>query len=175
LFMFRTGGRRRIRPGIKSFALSCFVCPAGLYLSTFLPFDSFLEPLSATLVIALAVALFRFGRLRQGLPEPYGRGKTSVYDATAMARSGVLIIIGGAVLMVGVIGSSLLVPTFPPAAYFSMVFGLMAGLPLSEVLFFAEVSMVERSAKGRVFEVAEETEEGDSSVLRKSIEIVPRR
>jgi len=174
--VFRSGGKRRVRPGIKSLALSCFVAPAGLYLSASLPFRTFLEPLSATLIIALAVSLYRFGRVRERLPQPYGLGKTSVYDPSAMARSGMLIILGGIVLVIGVIGSSLLVPLLiPPDAYFSMVFGLMAGLPLSEIVFFGLMSAVERSAKGRVFEISEETEEDSETVLKKTLDIIPRR
>ena len=171
--MFRSGGKRRVRPSLKSLALSLVVCPAGLYLATFLPFDTFLEPLGATLIIALAVDWFRFRRVRQGLPQPYGKGLSTLFDSAAMARSGMLLIVGGIVLVVGVLGASLLVPLIPPAVYFAMVFGLMAGFPLSEIVFFGGLWMLERSAKGKIFEIVEDAEEDGQRVLKKSLEIFP--
>ncbi len=159
-----------MRPGIKSLALSCVVFPSSLYLATQLPFDGFYEPLSAVLLVSAAVVWYRYWGVRKGLPEPYGRGRVTVIDAARAARSGWLIVLGGIVLIVGVMGSVFILP---PVVFFSLVFGLMGGLPLSEVLFFLVVSRMERIGRGRIYSFAEEGEEDGVTVLRKTVELVP--
>ncbi|MGD0395403.1 MAG: hypothetical protein ABSB26_00650 [Nitrososphaerales archaeon] len=169
--MYVAGARRRVRPGVKSLILSSAVCPAALYLASGLPFDGFYEPLSATLLVSIAVSWYRVRGLRRSLPEPYGRGGVTTVDPDSATRSGLLITLGGAVLMVGLMGS---VFFLPPVAFFAVVFGLTAGLPLSVIVFFVQVSRLERISQGRIYSVIEETEVDEETVLRKTCEIVPR-
>ena len=94
-------------------------------------------------------------------------------DSAAMAKEGALIVIAGVALVFGIIGGVFLVPVVGPVAYFSALFGVIAGLPLSEILYFGAISAVERRAKGRIYVIAEEEMQGGNIVLRKTVEVRP--
>ena len=79
--------------------------------------------------------------------------------------------LGGILCLVVVMGSVIFLP---PVAFFALVFGLTAGLPLEELVFFALVARLERASRTRIFSVTEETEEGGEEVLVKTVEMVPR-
>lgn len=122
-------------------------------------------------MVSLSVTGYRFRSLRSGMPKPYGLGKPSSIDAKSAARSGLLIVLGGIFCLVVVLGS---VYFLPPVAFFALIFGLMAGLPLEELVFFALVTRIERASRTRIFSVTEETEQGGEEVLLKTVEMIPR-
>lgn len=151
--------------------MSAIVFPAALLVaSRFFPSDIYV-PLAGALIVSFSVTWFRFRGLRSGLPKPYGRGRRSSIDAKSSARSGLLIVLGGILCLVVVMGSVIFLP---PVAFFALVFGLTAGLPLEELVFFALVARLERASRTRIFSVTEETEEGGEEVLVKTVEMVPR-
>jgi hypothetical protein len=127
-------------------------------------------PVVAALVVSSSVTWFRFRGLRAGLPRPYGHGRASSVDARSAARSGVFIALGGIVSVGAVLGS---VFVLPPVVFFALVFGLAAGLPLEELVFFTLVTRLERGSKTRIFSVTEETGRDDDVVLVKTVEMVP--
>jgi len=145
-----------------------FAC-ALLLASRFFPHD-FYVPVTAALVVSLSVTWFRFRGLRSGLPSPYGRGRSSSVSARSAARSGILLMLGGVLSLVLVLGS---VYFLPPVAFFGLVFGLMAGLPLEELVFFGLVTRLERASDTRIFSVTEEAGDEGDLVLVKTVEMVP--
>jgi hypothetical protein len=169
--VFISGHRRRARPSVKNLAFSLVVSFAVVFLGWELFVGKLYEPLAAAGAIALLVTWFRFRGLRSGLPSPYGQGKTSVVDEKVAMRSGVLIVLGGILSVVGLMASVFL---FPPEYYFVLLLGVIAGLPLSQVLFFALVSGVESKSRSKIFLLAEEKTKDEKTVLVKSIEMVPR-
>jgi|GEM_PF-706592 hypothetical protein len=170
--MLGSDQRKRLRPTLKSLGLSLIVCPSALYLGWSLFGYLFYAPLLASLAVALVIVWFRMRGLRSALPEPYGNGRVSTIDASAAARTGFLIILGGILLMVGVMGSFYFLPS-EYMALFVLVFGLMAGLPLNEIVFFALVTGLERKSRSRIFAVTEETSESGRTVLVKTVELAP--
>jgi hypothetical protein len=62
----------------------------------------------------------------------------------------------------------------PPIDYFSVLFGLIVGLPLSEVASFVQVSLIENRAKSTAYAVVQESRGSEGPVLMKSAELVPR-
>jgi hypothetical protein len=168
--MFSSDQRRRLRPSLKSLGLSLVVCPSALYLGWQFFGNLFYAPLLAALAVALAPTWFRMRGLRSSLPEPYGNGRVSTIDASAAARSGLLIVLVGMISMVGLMGSVFILP---PVVFFVLVFGLMAGLPLNEVVFFGLVTRLERKTHSRIFAVTEETSESGRTVLVKTVELTP--
>ncbi len=154
---------------MKSLGLSIAVCSAALYLAALLfGYLDFYMPFAAVLVIALAALWLRARGLRSGLPEPYGKGKVSTTDTKRATRVGLLIALGGALSTVVLLAS---VFFLPPAVFIAVVFGIMAGLPLNEVVFFALVARYERISKSRIFLITEETEEGGKTALVKTFEL----
>lgn len=154
---------------MKSLGMSILVCPAALYVaSLFFGYYYFYMPLAAVLVVALAAAWFRIRGLRSGLPEPYGRGKASTTDAKGAARVGLLIVLGGVLCTVVLLGSAYFLP---PPVLFALVFGLAAGLPLNEIVFFILVTRYERISESRIFLVTEEVEDAGKSALVKTFEL----
>lgn len=150
--------------------MSLVVCPSALYLGWVLFGDLFYAPLLASLAVALALVWFRMRGLRSGLPEPYGNGKVSTIDAASAARSGMLIILGGILSMVLLLGSVYFLPWL---AFFVLVFSLMAGLPLNEIVLFALVARLERRSQSRIFSVTEETSQNGKTVLVRTVELAP--
>ena len=148
--------------------MSALVFAGSLSVATQFPFYSLLEPLSAIIAVGTVVSWVKLRGLRDGLPEPFGKGKVSIIDAKSAARSGMLVTLGGVFLTIGVLGSVFI---FPPEAFFAGVFGLTGGFPFAQILFFVLVYRLERAGKGRIFTVTEETEEDGRSVLRKSVEL----
>jgi hypothetical protein len=122
-------------------------------------------PLAVVLVVAFAAVWLRVRGLRSGLPEPYGKGKASTTDAKRAVRLGLLMVLGGVLCTVVLLGS---VYFLPPAVFFAVVFGLTAGLPLSEIVFFVLVTRYERISESRIFLITEETEgeEGRATLVK---------
>jgi hypothetical protein len=116
--MFSQEGERRARPSIKSLLLSVLVFSGVIYLSAtrFFFYDTYL-PLGVALVIALAVFAYRSRNLREKMPEPYGKGRTSTVDAKAALRSGILLSVGGGLSLVGLMGSVFFLPSEPPSGF----------------------------------------------------------
>lgn len=170
--MFGSDQRRRLRPTLKSLGLSLVVCPSALILGWSLFGYLFYAPLLASLAVALAVVWFRMRGLKSALPEPYGNGRVSKIDARTAVRSGVLIILAGVLSLVVFMGGFYLLPS-EAFFLFVLVFGLMAGLPLSEIVFFALVTRLERKSKSRILAVTEETSENGKTVLVKTVELAP--
>lgn len=156
-----------------SLVLSLVVCPVALYLAAGFPFDGYYEPLTAVLLVSLAASWLRLKGMRQHLPKPFGRGEASIIDARAMTASGLFITLGGVVFLVGLLASVRFLPPNADWVPFAIVFGLAAGLPLSEIVYFAQVTRIERTSGGRIYSVTEETEEDGRTVLRKTLELTP--
>ncbi len=169
--MFADGARKRVRPGLPSIAFTSFVFAASIALAAGFPFQGVWEPLAVALVIGIVVTWLRLRGIRNGLPEPYGRGTVSFIDIKKAGRSGILVTLGGVFLTIGLMGS---VFFLPPEAFFLVVFGVMGGLPFSQILFSVAVVRLERVGGGRIYAVTEEIQEGDNPVLRKSVELVPQ-
>ena len=71
--------------------------------------------------------------------------------------------------MVAVIfGGAFVLPAFE---YFVLVFGVCAGLPLNEVLYFALVTSIERRLRTRIYVITEETVRDGREVLVKSVDL----
>ena len=166
-----SGLRRRARPSVKILVFSLAVFSAAVYVGWELLFNSLYEPLAAAAIVALLVTLFRFRGLRSGLPTPYGRGRVSIIDEKSAYRSGLLLVLGGFVSMVGLVAS---VAVIPPELYFVLLMGIIAGLPVSQAVFFALVAIVEARSRSKIFWVTEETTKHEKTVLVKTVEMVPR-
>jgi hypothetical protein len=163
--MLVSSEKRRARPSMKSLGLSVLVCLVALYFA-FLVFGYYLYvPLGAAVIVAMAAVWVRNRSLRQGLPEPYGKGKVSTIDAKKATRQGILIMLVGAFATVGLLGSVYLLP---PVVFFTVVFGLAAGLPLNEVVFFALVARLERTSESKIFLITEEVENKGEPALVKT-------
>jgi hypothetical protein len=167
--VFDAGQRKRARPGIPNAALSAGVSAAGLYVASALPFTYAVEPLLAALVVSLPVALLRLVRLKAGVPPPHGGGKVTVVDSMSMYKSGALLLVAGVIVAFGLIASVFFVPT---EFTFLGIFGVISGLPLSQVLFFAAVSLQEMRYRSRIFLYVEEVTEDGVTTIRKSVELV---
>lgn len=166
--MLTSNERRRVRPSVKSLGLSVLVCPVALYFA-FLLFGYYLYvPLGAALVVAAAAVWFRTRRLRAGLPEPYGKGKASTTDTKKAAREGLLTLLVGALATVGLLGS---VYVLPPPVFFTVVFGLAAGMPLNEIALFVLVTRLERTSGSRIFLITEEIEDDGKPALLRTFEM----
>jgi hypothetical protein len=150
--------------------VSAIVCAGALVLASRLFSASFYVPLATAILVCFIVTWFRFRGLKSGLPKPYGRGRSTSVNARKAMRGGILIMLGGILGVVLVLGS---VYFLPPVAFFALVFGLMAGLPLEELVFFSIVTRLERTSKTRIFSVTEETTEDEDVVLVKTIEMSP--
>ncbi len=162
--------RKRLRPALWSLAFSTAVVLTSLTVALFLfEYDAYM-PLTATAVISLSVALFRVRRIRPRLPPPHGSGRASSTDTARSTRQGVTIILL-AVLLIFVPYATIFF--LPPLVFFALIFGLIAGLPLTELVLFAWVTFLEGRSKGRFYTVSETTEEDGNEVLVKSVVLDP--
>jgi hypothetical protein len=170
--LFSPAYRRRVRPSRRSLGLSVVVCASALFMagSQVFFFYQFYMPILATASVCLVVSWFRVRGLRMALPEPYGAGRVSTIDAKSTVRSGLMIVLGGILALVVLLGS---VYVLPPPVFFATVFGLIAGLPLTEVVLFLQVVLLEKRANGRIFSVSEESRRDGEPVLIKTVELVP--
>lgn len=157
-----------MRPSIKSLLFSSVVCFAALYFALFLFEGDFPFPLVASIIVAGTFTWYRMRNLRQALPSPYGKGKLSVLSAASSLRSGLLIIVAGAVLTFGLLGT---VYFLPPLVFFTLVFGLAGGLPLGEVLFFTLVTRLELKSGRKIIAVMEEADEDGREAYVKTVEL----
>jgi len=161
--------RRRARPSKKTLALSLFVFVGTMclgYVSLFGQ-DIYL-PLALSLCLSFLVFWLRARNLRALMPGPYGAGRTRVIGTKEATREGLLLAFGGGAALVGLMGS---VFFLPPEAFFVLLFGVIAGLPFSQVLFYSLVTRYERKSKARIFFINEETGAQGAPTLIKSIEM----
>ncbi len=156
---------------MKSLVFSIVVSSATAYVGWELLLYYLYEPLTVAAVVAILVALFRFRSLRSGMPAPFGLGRASVIDEKATARSGFLLVLGGIISVVGLMGSVFFIP---PELYFVLLLGIIAGLPLSVIVFFALVAFVEARSSSRIYLVAEEATKEGETVLVKTVEMVTK-
>lgn len=165
--MFSQEGERRARPSLKSLLLSVLVFSAVVYLAAtrFFFYDTYL-PLGVSLVVSLAVFAYRSRNLHEKMPEPYGKGKTSTVDTKAAIRSGILLAVGGGLFLVGLLGSVFFLPS---EIFFAILLGVIAGLPLSDIFFFALTTRYERKSGSRIFYLTDETMVDGETVLVKSV------
>lgn len=167
--MLISAGRRRVRPPLKSVGLSAVILPVAVYFAYLVFGDYVYVPIAAAVVAASAVVWVRFRGLRAGLPEPYGRGRDSVLDAKQAQRQALLLVLAGAAATIGVLGT---VYVLPAVVFFVLVFGLAAGMPFSELLFFAAVRRLESASGSSIYQVSEEVEENGRPLLVKSLRMV---
>jgi len=167
--LFSPAPRRRARPSLKSLALSSVVFVGALWLAFANFFFYYVYiPAFVALVISLAVFSYRTIRLRAAMPEPYGKGQTSVVGAKAAIRLGMIIAFGGGALLIALMAS---VFFLPPVAFFALLFGVTAGMPLSQILFFGIVSWYERKSSMKIYFVNEETQANDEEVVVRSVDM----
>ena len=171
--MYETGYRKRIRPSLRSFSFSTAFFLAALCATIVLdPFGNAIYfPILIAALVASGVSMFRLSGLRSSLPPPYGKGKVTRIDSRRTARDGILILLGGVLSMMGLFASVLLVR--PALFFFPATFGLMLGLPVSQVIFFGAVTRFENASGSKIFSITEETTEEGKEVLVKSIELRP--
>ncbi len=169
--MLQSGDRRMVKPSVRSVVFSLAVALIALVVARYYFPSDYYVPVASAIVVSLGVTWFMHRRLRPYLPAPYGEGKTSSMDAASTMRSGLLLIVGGIVCLIGVFGSVYLLP---PPVYFSVIFGLMIGLPLAELFYFGLVNRLERSTMTKIYWVTEEKNEGDDLVLLKSVAMIHR-
>lgn len=146
-----------------------FVFAAAIYLAAaaFFFYEVYM-PIIAALIISSAVLCYRARGLKEAMPEPYGRGKASTLDAKATERLGILLAVGGGLSTVGLMAS---VFFLPPEIFFSVLFGVTAGLPLSQVFFFTFVTWYERKSRKKIFFVNEDASVGKDEVFVKTVEM----
>jgi archaellum biogenesis protein FlaJ (TadC family) len=171
--LFEPVYRKRLRPSVKSLCFSIGLLCVALLAAVFLvPFGGEIYfPILIAAFIALGISLFRVRGLRTGLPPPYGSGSVTRIDARRTARDGILLVVGMLVVMVGLFGSVLVVD--PALFFFPVTFGLVIGLPLSQVAFFGIIASLESRENGRIYSVTEETTEEGEPVLLKSLQLKP--
>lgn len=163
------GGRRRARPSLKSIALSVLVLIGSIYAVTTVFLLAYIYvPIAAGGVIALAVFAYRGRILFERMPPPYGKGRTSKVDAKSALRSGILLTLLGGLSLIVLMGS---VFFLTPDLFFTLLFGVIIGLPLSEVFFFALTSIYERRSRARIYFFSEETGTEDEPLLLKGVEV----
>lgn len=171
--MFEPVYKKRVRPSLKSLFFSAAVSSAALCVTVLLSSYSFAvyAPFLIAALVALGVSLFRLRGVRSGLPLPYGKGTVTRIDARRTARDGLLMVFGTLLLTVALFGSVFVAS--PTVLFFPVAFGLMLGLPLSEVIFFGLTARLESLSGSRIFLITEETTEEGKAVLVKSIELKP--
>lgn len=139
-----------------------------MYLAIFLFEYIFYLPLLVALAIMFAITFYRMRGLRVRLPKPYGSGMPVYVGPRQTARTGLLILLGGIVLIVLPLAS---VFFLPPIAFFTLVFGLISGLPLSEIAFFIAIVYLERLSRSSLFSLTEESERDGKTLLIKTVEM----
>jgi hypothetical protein len=169
--MMREAISKRVRPGLPSIAFAALitagsVCTAVALLGTAsLAFS--LLPMAAVLAV---VTLVRFGQLERGLPEPYGRGEESQTGPRQAFLQGLLLIAGGAAF---IFAPFVLLFYVGGAEVVGGVLGVVGGLTLSQLVFFARVSLVEKWSDSRVCTRSELLELNGEQVLLKSLYLQP--
>ena len=173
--MFETAYRRRARPSIKSAVFSAALAAIAVLFAAWTGLFGLqlYAPAAVALLSAFAVLIFRVRGLRAALPKPYGLGKVTRIDSRRSARDGVLIVVGGFASLVGVFASAYFLNPF--LVFFPLTFGLMIGLPLSQLLYLASVMRFEAMAGGKIYTVSEESTEDGAAVLLKSTELSPKK
>jgi hypothetical protein len=167
--MFTTSRKRRARPSWLSLGLSLLVFTATIWLAVTTVFYYYVYmPVIVALAISTAVFLYRARSLRARMPAPYGGGEPTIVTLKAAMRSGILLTVGGGGSLVGLMAT---VFFLPPVISLSIIFGLIIGLPLSEILFFTLVTRYERRSGTSVFFVNEETEIDGETALVKTVEM----
>jgi len=161
--------RRRARPSSLSLGLSVAVASCASFLVLYLFEGLFYFPLALALLTAAAVFLYRSRSLRRRLPEPHGEGKEETIRARQMARTGLLMILGGIAFVV----LPLTTVFFLPILFFILYLALPLGLALAEVLQFAWITRLEAKAGAEVYSITEETQLDGKDALIKSTVLVP--
>ena len=170
--MLDVGSRRRLRPSLRSLGLSLLVCAAALVLMVRLFSYPFVVPLVSIAIVTSSVSWVRRRGIGSSLPPPYGKGRVSVVNAKSSQRSALLLMVGILSATVVLFGTA---AVLPPEVFFSIVFGLMIGLPLAEIVAFVEVSRIEGRSRSRAYSVTDEKEDDGEPVLVKSVELIPKR
>jgi len=166
--MFPTSPSSRLRPSLKSLSLSVIVVAVSSYVVLGLLGLAAYPSFVLALAIAVVTLLYREAGLRSRLPEPFGRGEVSTLTAGDMRRTGILIVIGGILLVVVPVAS---VSFLPPLYFFTLIFGIVIGFPVSEVVYFARVAMVERRLGGVLRTYTAESDAGGEEMLIRSVRL----
>ncbi len=163
-------GRKRARPSLPSVGLSLVIAVAALYLVVYLFEGSAYVPISVALLMAAGVYLYRSRRLRKRLPSPHGDALPETIGARHMARTGLLMVVGGLAFVVLPLASVF----FLPILFFILYLALPLGISLAEVLQFAWISRIEAKAGAEVYSITEETELEGKPALVKTTVLIPR-
>jgi hypothetical protein len=169
--LFPTGySRKRVRPSYWSLLLSLAICGIALYY-TFYLFEGYsFIPLLIVLAITVGITWYRYRGLRLQLPRPYGSAKAVLLGPHGATRQALLFILT-VILLVALLVMSLYL--LPPLIFFSLIFGLTAGLPLTEIVFFGLLVRLEMASNSQIFLVREESEEKGKEILTKTVILVP--
>ena len=170
--MFEVSSRRRLRPSLRSLGLSILVCVAALLLMVRLFSYPFAIPLIAIAIVASSVSWVRRRTIVSGLPPPYGQSRISVVNAKSSQRSALLLMVGILSATVVLFGTA---AVLPPEVFFSIIFGLMIGLPLAEIVTFVGVSRIEGRSRSNVYSITDERGDDGEPELVKSVELIPKR
>lgn len=160
---------KKVVPSLKSLTLSLVVFSISTGLALYLFEYEFYMPLLVALAVACLLSYVRFRSLRSRLPEPYGKGLVTYSDSEQAQRMGLLLIAGGVLLIVVPIAS---LAFLPPLYFFSLIFGIVSGLPAVEILYFAGVSMMQRSYSSTFVSMTERTEKDGAEVVVRWLEVV---
>lgn len=172
--MMGMGDRKRVLPGRITVAYSAALFGAGMYVSVSarLPWTNIIEPPAVGALFATGFSAYRLVRLKRGLQPPYGDGKVSIVTMKVLARSGQVLFWGTLGLFIGIIGTVFILPA---EVFFLMIFALVIGLPLANLLYYLGIRYFERKKGGRIYAVLEDDENDEGPVLKKSFELSPSR
>jgi predicted membrane metal-binding protein len=146
------------------------VAPVAAYL-VFDIFDGLSYiPLSVALAIVVLIFLYRWRGLERKLPKPYGDGKEETVGATQMARTGLLMVGGGIVLVV----LPLATVFFVPVLFFVLYLALALVIPTAEILQFAWITRLEKKVGAEIYSIMEETEVDGKDAIMRRIMLVPK-
>jgi hypothetical protein len=169
--LFPTGySRKRVRPSYWSLLLSLAICGIALYYTIYLFEGYSFIPLLILLAVTVGITWYRYRDLKLKLPRPYGSAKAVLLGPRGATRQALFFILA-VILLVAILVTSLYF--LPPLAFFSLIFGLTAGLPLTEIVFFGLLVRLEMVSSSRIFSVTEESEENGKEILTKTVILVP--
>ncbi|MBI3858862.1 MAG: hypothetical protein HY296_01270 [Thaumarchaeota archaeon] len=168
--MYLSNMPKRARPSRKSIVWSTILVVTAILLSQPVFLYEAYVPEIAMAVTAGTVSAYRLRALLRGMPEPHGRGKVTVIDEGAAAKTGGLLVVGGILSIVVLLGSIFLVGSYYVLA---IMLGLAGGLPLSQLSYFAIVLWIEKRTKSNIMVIAEESTQDGRSVLIKTVEMIP--
>jgi predicted membrane metal-binding protein len=151
-------------------ASSVVVVPVAAYLVLYIFGGFSYIPVSVAVAVAVVIFLFRSRGVKRKLPKPHGEGREEIVSAAQMARTGLLMIVGGIVLVVLPLATIF----FLPVLFFILYLALALAIPLTEMLQFAWIARLEKKVGAEIYSITEETEVDGKDAVMKRIVFLPR-